>query len=648
MSDSSSKRNAGGHRVGGPGSGSRQNGPFGPGFVGAPTAKPVNFKQTFKRLYVYLKPHRLMFLVVFAAVILSTIFSILAPLLIGDIVNVLYDGTIGSSGGINIDFSSVTTLLLILFGLYVFCSIFAYVQQYIMAGITQKIVSDLRDDIGKKLSRLRLKYYDTHTHGEIISRIINDVDNISNTLQQGIIQLITSSVTLLGILLIMFYLNPILAFVCFLILPASAVFMDIVVKKSQPYFIKQQERTAALNGHIEEMYAGHKIIKAFNREKKSAEIFDAVNDELYTVSWKAQFISGITMPVLFTIQNIGFVAVCILGCLFVLSGAMNVGNVQSFIMYSKQFTQPISQISTVINTIQSTMASVEHVFKLLDAEEEIPDADDAVLLPVPKGEVVFDHVAFGYDSDKTVIHDLNLNIYSGESVAIVGPTGAGKTTMLNLLMRFYELNGGKIMIDGVDITQIKRSNLRSMFGMVLQTPWLFNGTVRDNIAYGREDATEEEIINAAKAAYADSFIRSLPQGYDTVINEEASNLSEGQKQMLTIARAFLSDPVILLLDEATSNVDTLTEVHIKESMNSLMKGRTSFVIAHRLSTIRNADLILVINKGQIIEQGDHDDLMVQNGFYAMLYNSQFDSSNLDETFEQVEKRIIKKEGLATN
>ena len=617
---------------------------FGPGFIGEPTEKPADFKKTLKRTLVYLKPHRTMFIIVFAAAILSTAFSVLAPLLIGEIVNVLYDGTIGRTG-IGIDFSAVKNLLLILLGLYIFSSLFAYIQQYIMASVVQKIVFDLREEIGQKLSRLRLKYYDTHTHGEIISRIINDVDNISNTLQQGLIQLITSLVTLIGILIIMFYLNPLLSLICFMILPVSAVFTKFIIKRSQPYFKSQQEKMAMMNGHIEEMYAGHKIIKAFNREKKSAEQFDEINDDLYKVSWKAQFISGITMPILFSIQNIGYVFVCIVGCLFVLSGSMNVGNVQSFIMYSRQFTQPISQISTVINTIQSTIASVEHVFKLLDAEEEIADADNSLLLPDPKGEVVFDHVAFGYDSDKPVIHDLNLNIYSGESVAIVGPTGAGKTTMLNLLMRFYEVGGGKITVDGVDITQIKRSNLRNMFGMVLQTPWLFNGTVRDNIAYGKEEATDEEIIRAAEAAYADTFIRSLPQGYDTVINEEASNISEGQKQMLTIARAFLSDPVILLLDEATSNVDTLTEVHIKEAMNSLMKGRTSFVIAHRLSTVRNADLILVINKGQIIEQGDHDELMAQNGFYAMLYNSQFDSSNLDETFEQVEKRIHKREGL---
>lgn len=615
----------------------------GPGFMGV-IEKPKHFKATLKRLLVYLKPHRVKIDVVFFMAVLSTAFSVLAPLLIGEIINVFYDGMVG--GRVAVDFSSVTTLLLLLLGLYIGSSAFAYIQQYIMAGVTQSVVADLRSDIGEKLSRLRLKYYDTHTHGEIISRIINDVDNISNTLQQGLVQLITSAVTLIGILIIMIYLNPLLTLICFLILPVSVILTKMIVTRSQLYFRQQQEQMAELNGHIEEMYTGHKIVKAFGREKKSEEKFDAVNEELYKVGWKAQFISGIAMPILFSVQNIGYVIVCIVGCLFVLSGSMNIGNVQSFILYSKQFTQPITQISAIINTIQSTLASAEHVFDLLDAEEELPDKPVAVALPHPEGSVVFDHISFGYEPEHPVIYDFTLDIRPGESVAIVGPTGAGKTTILNLLMRFYETDSGRILIDGVDITELKRRDLRSLFSMVLQTPWLFNGTVRDNIAYGREDATDEEIIRAAEMAYADSFIRKLPKGYETMINEDASNISEGQKQMLTIARAFLSDPVILLLDEATSNVDTLTEVHIKAAMQTLMEGRTSFVIAHRLSTVRNADLILVMNKGQIIEQGNHDELLSKNGFYAMLYNSQFSSANLDETFEQVEKRLSERTGAS--
>lgn len=622
--------------------GRRRRGPAGPGpgFLNV-AEKPKHFKTTLKRLLQYLRPHWLAISVVLIMAFLSTAFAVLAPLLIGEIINVLFDGVVRTpENRIVVNFSMLTKLLILLAGLYVGSSLFAYVQQYIMAGVTQKIVADLRSEIGRKLSRLQLKYYDTHTHGEIMSRILNDVDNISNTLQQGIVQLITATVTLVGILAIMLYLNVLLTVICFLILPVSAVLTKIIVQKSQPYFKRQQEIMADLNGHVEEMYTGHKIVKAFGREQKAAEKFAGINEDLYQVSWKSQFISGIAMPVLFSVQNIGYVLVCIIGCLFVLAGTMNIGNVQSFILYSKQFTQPITQISTVITTIQSTLASTEHVFELLDEEEELPDAPNAAIVSNPQGAVVFNHVSFGYEPERPVIQDLNLQIRPGEAVAIVGPTGAGKTTLLNLLMRFYETDSGQIQIDGVDITGMKRNDLRNMFGMVLQTPWLFNGTVRENIAYGSDHADEAAVVRAAEMAYADAFIRKLPQGYDTVINEEASNISEGQKQMLTIARAFLSDPVILLLDEATSNVDTLTEVHIKEAMTTLMKDRTSFVIAHRLSTVQNADVILVMNKGEIVEQGTHDELIAENGFYAMLYNSQFSSDNLDETFEQVEEKML--------
>jgi ATP-binding cassette subfamily B protein len=612
-------------------------GRHGPGF-GAPTVKPKNFKKTIRRLLVYLKPYRTTLFVVFVLAIFSTIFAVLAPLIIGDVVNVLYDGTIGSSKDAGIDYQKIMMLVLGLFVLYIASSVFSYVQQYLMVNVTQKTVASLRSDIGSKLSRLHLKYYDTHTHGEIMSRVINDVDNINNTLQQSIVQLLTSLVTLIGISLIILYLNPILALVCFLILPVSAVFVKIIVARSQGYFKDQQVNMARLNGHVEEMYTGHKIIKAFGREDKAIEKMNGINEDLYRVSWKAQFISGISMPVLYFVQNIGYVIVCIVGCLFILSGSMTLGNVQSFILYSKQFTQPIIQISTVINTIQSMLASTEHVFEMLDAPDEPLDPHVSPAFTL-KGNVVFDHVTFGYDKENPVIHDLSLHISPGETVALVGPTGAGKTTILNLLMRFYETDSGRILIDGADISAMRRPDLRKLFGMVLQTPWLFSGTIRENIAYGMDGATDEDIIRAAKMSYADDFIRLLPKGYDTVINENASNLSEGQKQMLTIARVFLCNPSILLLDEATSSVDTLTEVYIKDAFSNLMKDRTSFIIAHRLSTVRNADMILVINKGKIIEKGNHNDLLKQNGFYAMLYNSQFTDVNMDETFKRIENEM---------
>ncbi|MDV0447189.1 putative ABC transporter ATP-binding protein [Methanosarcinaceae archaeon Ag5] len=614
----------------------------GRGALNIPAEKPKNFKKTFGRLMQYLKPYRLSIIVVILATILSTVFTVLAPLLIGDAVNVLYDGVAASSAGTGgIDDNALLRIIWWLLALYVASALFGYVQQYLMAVVSQKTVSDLRNDIGDKLSRLPLKYYDTHTHGETMSRIINDVDTISNTLQQSLIQMITSAVTILGIFFIMLYISPLLTLVCLITIPASAYLTKVIASKSQIYFRKQQEQTARMNGHIEEMYTGHKIIKAFGREKESAGMFDKINDELTVVSQKSQFISGIVMPVLYFVQNVGYVVICIFGCIFVLGGTMSIGSVQSFMLYSKQFTQPIIQLSAVVNSIQSTVAAAEHIFRLLDEEEEIPDPApaNAVLLQNPDGNVSFEHVNFGYDKNIQVISDLSLSAKSGDMIAIVGPTGAGKTTLLNLLMRFYEIEDGQILIDGVDISKMRRSDLRSLFGMVLQNAWLFNGTIRDNIAYGRDNATEDEIIRAAQMAHADGFIRLLPDGYNTIINEEASNISEGQKQLLTIARAFLSDPEILLLDEATSNVDTRTESLIREAMETLMKGRTSFVIAHRLSTIKNADLILVMNKGKIIEKGTHKELMDAKGFYAELYNSQFSNTNLDETFAEVERKF---------
>ncbi|WNY24983.1 ABC transporter ATP-binding protein [Methanolapillus millepedarum] len=612
----------------------------GPGALSMPAEKPKNFKRTFRRLMKYLKPYRTSIAFVILATILSTVFTILAPLLIGDAVNVLYDGVSASySGTGGIDEGALLRIIWGLLALYVASALFGYVQQYLMAIVSQKTVSDLRNDIGDKLSRLPLKYYDTHPHGETMSRIINDVDTISNTLQQSLIQMITSAITIAGIFLIMLYISPLLTLVCLITIPLSAVLTKMIASKSQVHFRKQQEQTARMNGHVEEMYTGHKIIKAFGQEKRSAEAFDKINDELTAASQKSQFISGIVMPVLYFVQNVGYVIICIFGCIFVLQGTMSIGGVQSFMLYSKQFTQPIIQLSAVVNSIQSTTAAAEHIFRLLDEEEEIPDPVNFDSLEKPEGNVSFEHVNFGYDKNIPVISDLSLFAKSGDMIAIVGPTGAGKTTLLNLLMRFYEVGDGQILIDNHDISKMRRSDLRGLFGMVLQNAWLFNGTIRDNIAYGRENATEEEIIRAAEMAHADGFIRLLPEGYNTIINEEASNISEGQKQLLTIARAFLSDPEILLLDEATSNVDTRTESLIRDAMQTLMSDRTSFVIAHRLSTIRNADLILVMNKGRIIEKGTHKELMDAKGFYAELYNSQFSNTNLDETFAEVEKKF---------
>ncbi|WNY27172.1 ABC transporter ATP-binding protein [Methanolapillus ohkumae] len=605
-----------------------------------PHEKPKNFKKSFRRLLKYLKPYRFKLIFVILATVLSTIFTVLAPLFIGDAVNVLYDGAMAAYDGTgSIDFGALLQILGLMLVIYLASSLFSYIQQYLMVVISQKTVFDLRNDVGRKLSRLPLRYYDSHPHGETMSRIINDVDTISNTLQQSLTQLITSVVTLVGILVIMLYINPILTLVCLITIPLSALLTKGIASKSQKYFKKQQEYTARMNGHVEEMYTGHKIIKAFGQEKSSIDTFDKMNADLAQVSQKSQFISGIVMPVLYFVQNIGYVIICIVGCIFVLEGTMSIGNIQSFIIYSKQFTQPIIQLSSVLNSIQATIAAAEHIFRLLDEDEETPDPADFKTISAPEGNVSFENVEFGYDSKVPVILDLSLRANSGDMIAIVGPTGAGKTTILNLLMRFYDVGGGHIYVDGVDISTMRRGDLRNFFGMVLQSAWLFNGTIRDNIAYGRSSATDEEILKAAEMAHADSFIQTLPEGYDTVINEEASNISEGQKQLLTIARAFLSDPEILLLDEATSNVDTRTESLIREAMTTLMSGRTSFVIAHRLSTIKNADLILVINKGKIIEKGTHRELMEEKGFYYELYNSQFTDTNLDETFVEVEQKF---------
>ena len=492
-----------------------------------------------------------------------------------------------------------------------------------MAGVSQKVVYDLRRDIDEKLARLPLKFFDSHTHGELLSRFTNDVDNISATLQQSITQVITSVTTVVGVLIMMLTISPLLTLISIIVIPLSGILMMMVVKRSQKYFIGQQKKLGELNGHIEEMYTGHNVVKAFGHEKKAINEFDEVNEGLYDVGWRAQFLSGLVMPIINFIGNLGYVLVAVVGGVLVTKGRITVGDIQAFIQYNRQFTQPIARVAQISNIIQSTVASAERVFELLDEEEVIPEPVNPVKAKADCGAVEFEHVKFGYREDRILINDMNIKAEPGQMVAIVGPTGAGKTTLVNLLLRFYELNGGRILVDDVDITEMNRADLRKKFGMVLQDTWLFNGTIRDNIAYGKKNATEEEIIAAAKAAHADHFIRVLPEGYDTILNEEVSNISQGQKQLLTIARALLADPEIMILDEATSSVDTRTELQIQNAMKTLMKGRTSFVIAHRLSTIREADVILVMKDGDVIETGNHETLMAQNGFYADLYNSQF-------------------------
>ncbi|MFM1651061.1 ABC transporter ATP-binding protein [Brevibacillus sp. B_LB10_24] len=601
----------------------------GPG-MGMPVQKAKDFKGTLKRLMGYLKPRRVQLTVVFLAAVLSTVFSIASPKIMGKATTKLFEGVKLKWEGVPgaaIDFHYIMHILLILGGLYLASAMFGYIQQFVMAGVAQKTVYDLRKQVNDKLSRLPLKFFDSRPNGEILSRAVNDLDNISSTLQQSLTQLITSVVTLIGVIVMMLTISPLMTLIVFLTLPLSLAVTKAIASRSQSYFIGQQKALGELNGHVEEMYTGHKVVKAFGHETKSLETFNEINERLYQSGWKAQFISGIIMPLMSFISNIGYVLVSVVGGLLVTKRAIEIGDIQAFIQYARQFSQPITQLANIANIIQSTIASAERVFELLDEQEELPEVSDPVELQSPQGSVRFQEVKFGYKEDAPLIENMNIDVKPGQTVAIVGPTGAGKTTLINLLMRFYEINDGKITIDGVDITEMKRGNLRSLFGMVLQDTWLFNGTIRDNIAYGREGATEEEVVQAAKAAHADHFIRTLPDGYDTVLNEEASNISQGQKQLLTIARAILADPAILILDEATSSVDTRTEVHIQKAMNELMKGRTSFVIAHRLSTIRDADLILVMKNGSIIEKGSHTELLSAGGFYADLYNSQFTGKN---------------------
>jgi ATP-binding cassette subfamily B protein len=612
----------------------QQRGPMGGGggwgAMGRPVEKPKDFKRTALRLLGYFLPQKFLLLIVLGTAIIGTAFNIIGPKILGLATTKLFDGLIAKFVAIQhhlpapgIDFHYIATVLLILLGLYIISSIFIYIQQYIMAGVAQRTMYRLRKEVDEKLSRLPLKYFDSRTHGEIMSRAVNDMDNLSTTLQQSVTQLITSVVTLIGVIVLMLTISPLLSLIVVLTLPLSLFVTMWVAKRSQNYFRRQQRALGELNGHVEEMYTGHKIVKAFGRERQSVTEFEERNEKLYNAGWRAQFASGIIMPLMRFIGNIGYVFVAVVGGIMVTRNAIAIGDVQAFIQYAQQFTQPITMLANIANVIQSAMASAERIFELLDEQEEVPETSDARVIEHPDGTVQFEHVRFGYSPDNILMEDMNIDVRPGQMIAIVGPTGAGKTTLVNLLMRFYEVNGGEIKVDGVNITDIKRGNLRRMFGMVLQDTWLFQGTIRENIAYGREDATEDQIIQAAKAAYADHFIRTLPGGYNTVLNEDATNISSGQKQLLTIARAFLADPEILILDEATSSVDTRTEMQIQNAMTELMKDRTSFVIAHRLSTIRDAELILVMNHGTIVEKGTHEELLVANGFYADLYNSQF-------------------------
>jgi ATP-binding cassette subfamily B multidrug efflux pump len=600
----------------------------GPMGMGMPPQKAKDAKGTMKRLLGYLKQHRMQLFIVFLTAVLSTVFSIISPKIMGHITTHLFNfalmkikGTVGAA----INFDYIKQILLFLVSLYVISAVFTFIQQYIVAGLAQKIVFTLRKDVQDKLTRLPLKYFDSRSHGEILSRATNDVDNIGTTLQQVLSQIISSLVLLIGIIVMMLTISPWLTLITLITLPLSIMITKKIATRSQKYFASQQKSLGELNGHVEEMYGGHTIVKAFGHETKSLEKFTGINERLYDSGWRAQFVSGIIMPLMMFVGNIGYVLVSVVGGVMVTNQTITIGDVQAFIQYSQQFTMPLTQVANIANLIQSALASGERVFELLDETEETPEALEASSLAAAQGNVSFVDVSFGYKEEAPVIEGMSINIQQGQTVAIVGPTGAGKTTLVNLLMRFYEIGGGSIVIDGLDIRGMKRGKLRSLFGMVLQDTWLFNGTIRDNIAYGREGASETDIVQAAKAAYADHFIRTLPEGYDTVLNEEASNLSQGQKQLLTIARAILADPAILILDEATSSVDTRTEVHIQKAMTDLMQGRTSFVIAHRLSTIRDADLILVMKSGRVIEQGNHHELIEMNGFYTELYNSQFTS-----------------------
>lgn len=610
----------------------KRQGGFGGGPMGGmgKVEKAKNFKGTMSKLLEYLKPYRLSIITVIIFAIGSAAFSIVGPKILGKATTKLFEGLVNKVMGVPgaaIDFGYIGNVVVWLLGLYIVSALFSIIQGYIISGVAQKVSYNFRKEIAEKINRMPLKYFDKKTHGEVLSRITNDVDTVSQSLNQSMSQIITSVITIIGVLIMMLSISWQMTLVALLILPISMMLIMAVVKKSQKYFKSQQEYLGHVNGHVEEIYSGHNIMKAFNREEEAVKKFDEINNTLYSSAWKSQFLSGMMMPIMTFIGNIGYVAVSILGGWLAIKKTIEVGDILSFIQYVRSFTQPIAQVAQIANVLQSTAAAAERVFEFLDEEEEVTESENPVKLQEVKGEVTFKEVHFGYNSDKIIINDFSTHIKPGQKVAIVGPTGAGKTTIVKLLMRFYDLNSGSILIDGHDIKDFTREDLRNMFGMVLQDTWLFNGSIMENIRYGRLDATDEEVIEAAKSAHVHNFVKALPNRYNMELNEEASNVSQGQKQLLTIARALLADPKILILDEATSSIDTRTEVLIQKAMEKLMEGRTSFIIAHRLSTIRDADLILVMKDGDIVEQGKHEELLKDNGFYASLYNSQFESAD---------------------
>lgn len=600
---------------------------MGHGGHGMPGEKAKDFKGTMKKLMSYLGMYKIPFLFVAIFAIGSTIFNILGPKILGKATTEIFNGLVGKiSGGAGIDFDKIGRILILLMGLYVCSALFSFIQGYIMTGVSQKLTYRMRKEISEKINRLPMNYFDRQPHGEVLSRITNDVDTLSQSLNQSATQFITSVTTIIGVLVMMLSISPLMTLIALLILPVSVGLISVIVKRSQKYFKNQQEYLGHVNGQVEEVYGGHNIVKAFNKETDVIAEFDRDNDILYESAWKSQFLSGMMMPIMQFVGNLGYVAVVILGGWLAIKDVIEVGDIQSFIQYVRNFTQPIQQVAQVANMLQSTAAASERVFEFLEEEEEDQTVPDAVSVKGLEGRVEFEHVRFGYNPEHTIIYDFSAKVEPGQKIAIVGPTGAGKTTMVKLVMRFYDVNSGSIKIDGHDIRDFNRSELREMFGMVLQDTWLFKGSIEDNIRYGKLDATYEEVVEAAKAAYVHRFVQTLPGGYGMELNEEANNVSQGQKQLLTIARAILADPKILILDEATSSVDTRTEVRIQKAMDNLMRGRTSFIIAHRLSTIRDADLILVMQDGDIIEQGNHEELLAQGGFYAELYNSQFERS----------------------
>ena len=593
---------------------------------GKTVEKAKDFKGTTKKLLNnYLSKYRLALVIVVIFAIGSTIFSIVGPKILGNATTEIFNGLVSKlSGGSGIDFGKIGQILLTLLALYGLSALFSLIQGFTMTGVAQKLTYKMRNDLAKKINKLPMHYFDKKTKGEVLSIITNDIDTLSQNLNQSITQIITSICTLIGVLIMMFSISWEMTLVSLLILPVTVFIVKNVVGKSQKYFKKQQDYLGHVNGQVEEIYGGHTIVKAFNGENEAIKEFSKANKELYQSAWKSQFLSGLIFPIMNFIGNIGYVAVAILGGYLAIQGKITVGNIQSFIQYNKQFTQPINQIAQVSSMLQAMVAAAERVFEFLEEPEEVEDVENPKSTEGLKGNVTFDHVKFGYDEDRIIINDFSAKVKDGQKIAIVGPTGAGKTTMVKLLMRFYDVNSGAILLDGINIKDFKREDLRKMFGMVLQDTWLFGGTIKDNIRYSKPDATDAEVIEAAKAAHVHHFIKTLPSSYDMILNEESSNVSAGQKQLLTIARVILADPKILILDEATSSIDTRTEIQIQAAMDNLMKGRTSFIIAHRLSTIKNADLILVMNHGDIVEQGTHEELLAKGGFYADLYNSQFE------------------------